>query len=76
MRLLPSTWFIARSKLEFEFFSIKDALVGNKNGYEVYLVDHSRIQSLYDEIHDPDSNDGNESASKRKCLCTTSLFSK
>lgn len=48
--------------------SIKETLVGAKNGYDVYMVDHSRIQSLYGELHeDNEANDGND-AIKRKCM--------
>lgn len=48
------------------FFSIKE--IGSKNGYEVYMVDHSRIQSLYGELHeDNETNDANETI-KRKCI--------
>lgn len=32
--------------------SLKEAWIGNKKGYEVYLVDHTRIQSLYGELHE------------------------
>lgn len=57
--------------MNFLFFilSIKDTLVANKNGCEVYMVDHSRIQSLYGELHeDNDTNEANESGVKRKCM--------
>lgn len=50
-------------------YSIREALLGNKNGHEVYLVDHSRIQSLYNEIHeDADLADGNDAGLKRKSV--------
>lgn len=39
----------------------------NISGYEVYLVDHSRIQSLYGELHeDVELTDSNENSFKRK----------
>lgn len=53
----------------FRYFSIKEPVVGNKNGFDVYLVDHSRIQSLYDEIHDdPEAADATDAGLKRKCM--------
>lgn len=49
-------------------FSIKEIAIQNKNGYEVYLVDHSRIQSLYGELHeDVDATETSENSLKRKC---------
>lgn len=34
----------------------------------MYMVDHSRIQSLYGELHeDNETNDGADSGVKRKC---------
>lgn len=48
--------------------SIKEIAIHNKNGYEVYLVDHSRIQSLYGELHeDVDATETSENSLKRKC---------
>lgn len=52
----------------FDLFSIKEIAIQNKNGYEVYLVDHSRIQSLYGELHeDVDATETSELSLKRKC---------
>lgn len=46
----------------------------NKFGYEVYLVDHSRIQSLYGELHDEsDANELIEGCLKRKCKSLVKL---
>lgn len=43
-------------------------------GYEVYLVDHSRIQSLYGELHDDsDANELIEGCLKRKCKSPVNL---
>lgn len=51
----------------FNIYSIKKP-IANKHGYEVYLVDHSRIQSLYGELHDDiDANEIIEGCLKRKC---------
>lgn len=37
----------------------------------MYLVDHARIQSLYDEIHDElEVNESTETGIKRKCMST------
>lgn len=52
----------------YHFASLKEISIHNKNGYEVYMVDHSRIQSLYGELHeDVDANDSAENSLKRKC---------
>ncbi|XP_031620868.1 N6-adenosine-methyltransferase MT-A70-like protein isoform X2 [Contarinia nasturtii] len=49
------------------YISIKKNSHSNKNGFEVYLVDHSRIQSLYGELHDDnDTNEVIEGFLKRK----------
>lgn len=51
----------------FNTYSIKKS-TANKSGYDVYLVDHSRIQSLYGELHDDiDANEIIEGCLKRKC---------
>ncbi|XP_055307668.1 N6-adenosine-methyltransferase MT-A70-like protein isoform X2 [Sitodiplosis mosellana] len=49
------------------YISIKKTFILNKCGYEVYLVDHSRIQSLYGELHeDADANELMEGCLKRE----------
>lgn len=52
---------------DFVCYSIKETLVGTKNGYDVYMVDHSRIQSLYGELHEDNEANDVSDAIKRKC---------
>lgn len=50
-------------------FSIKETWNKNMNAYEVFLVDHSRIQSLYGELHDDtELAECAETSIKRKCM--------
>lgn len=59
--------------LYIEYFdSLREIWLGNRNGFEVYLVDHSRIQSLYGELLEASeiSNDG----CKRKCKTILFIF--
>lgn len=42
-------------------------MILNKNEYEVNMVDHSRIQSLYGELHEDTDETNNDGYLKRKC---------
>lgn len=50
-------------------YSIKDPSIGFDFSFEVNLVDHSKVQSLYDElIEDEDVSSKLDDGQKRKCM--------